>query len=57
MRRSVFATFGQPVLIDLSGALKGKQRIAHYVRQRVEIGIRKTSLTFQGNAGALVGRA
>ena len=48
---------GEPGLIDLSGAIKGKQGIAHDVRQSVEIGVGKTSLALQGNTGALVSRA
>ena len=52
-----YGVIGEPRLIDLSGAIKGKQRIAHDVRQSIEIGVGKTSLALQGNTGALIGRA
>jgi hypothetical protein len=52
-----YGVIGEPGLIYLSSAIKGKQGITHDVRQSVEIGVGKTSLALQGSAGALIGRA
>jgi hypothetical protein len=43
-----YGVIGELGLIDLSGAIKGKQGIAHDVRQSIEIGVGKTSLALQG---------